>query len=125
MKMDGDIMDVTNIHRDRSMRDNRNGVDSTLDTGIPQRVTVGWRRTCGCAAETVPCVVLDPFVGSGTTVATALQLGRHGVGIDLSETYLRENAIPRIEAALRGEKVGRKPAAVMEPNVPPEPKVLR
>ncbi|MEA3408608.1 MAG: site-specific DNA-methyltransferase [Chloroflexota bacterium] len=32
-------------------------------------------------------VVLDPFVGSGTTAAAAKQLGRHYVGIDIKEEY--------------------------------------
>jgi DNA modification methylase len=31
--------------------------------------------------------VLDPFVGSGTTLGAALGLGRHSVGIDLSSSY--------------------------------------
>jgi len=43
-------------------------------------------------------IVFDPFVGSGTTVATAIQLGRRGVGIDLSMKYLIENAKERIES---------------------------
>lgn len=33
-------------------------------------------------------VVLDPFVGSGTAVVTALALGRRGVGLDTSREYL-------------------------------------
>lgn len=32
-------------------------------------------------------VVLDPFMGSGTTVRVALQTGRSGIGIDLNEKY--------------------------------------
>jgi hypothetical protein len=46
-------------------------------------------------------IVLDPFVGSGTTPATAISLGRKGLGIDLNETYLKDNAIPRIQEAIR------------------------
>lgn len=32
-------------------------------------------------------IVLDPFVGSGTTAAAAKELGRHYVGIDIKEEY--------------------------------------
>jgi DNA modification methylase len=52
-----------------------------------------------------PCVVLDPFVGSGTTAVVCLGLGRYSIGIDLSEDYLRNNAIPRIEGELLGRPV--------------------
>ena len=47
---------------------------------------------CACpdtTAPTRPSVVLDPFTGTGTTVAVAHILGRHGIGIDLSADYLR------------------------------------
>jgi site-specific DNA-methyltransferase (adenine-specific) len=34
-------------------------------------------------------IVLDPFVGSGTTAIAAAKLGRHFVGIDKNEEYLK------------------------------------
>lgn len=34
-------------------------------------------------------IALDPFNGTGTTVAAALKLGRRGVGIDLSPEYIK------------------------------------
>ena len=34
-------------------------------------------------------VVLDPFVGSGTTMVSAQKLGLDGIGIDVSMTYLK------------------------------------
>ena len=41
-------------------------------------------------------LVLDPFVGSGTTVAAAKRLGRRYIGIDISPTYV-EHTRKRLE----------------------------
>ncbi len=62
-------------------------VDSTGWTdGNPR--TTGWRPTCDHDAEPEPGVVLDPFVGSGTTAFVAQRLGRRAIAIDLSADYL-------------------------------------
>ena len=39
--------------------------------------------------EVVPCTVLDPFAGSGTTLAVAKGLGRNGVGCELNPEYAK------------------------------------
>lgn len=44
-------------------------------------------------------LILDVFAGSGTTLEAAELLGRESVGVDLVERYLKDLAIPRIEAA--------------------------
>lgn len=50
--------------------------------------TLGWRATCSCGIENiVPCTVLDPFLGSGTTAQVALELGRSCIGIELNPQY--------------------------------------
>ena len=51
--------------------------------------TLGWKPTCQCGAPTVPALVLDPFLGTGTTLAVAQQHARNGVGIELNDAYLR------------------------------------
>ena len=50
--------------------------------------TLGWQPTCGCNADCQPATVLDPFAGSGTTLAVAQALGRKSVGLDLNPEYL-------------------------------------
>ena len=53
------------------------------------RTTVGWQPTCTCGApDTVPCVVLDPFGGSGTVAKVARDLGRSSVMIELNPAYV-------------------------------------
>lgn len=61
----------------------------------PQRHTTvtqvtGYRKTCSCAtrAKSRP-VVLDPFVGTGTTVQVALRMGCDAIGIDGSPEYIQ------------------------------------
>ena len=74
-----------------------NGSGATTLHKVRVSETTGWRPTCAHAdAAPVPAIVLDPFCGSGTTLLVARQLGRIGLGFDLSETYLRDNAAVRL-----------------------------
>lgn len=51
--------------------------------------TTGWEPGCTCPpASPVPCTVLDPFVGSGTSMLVADRLQRNGIGIDLNPEYV-------------------------------------
>lgn len=63
-----------------------------------ERRSLGWKQGCKCpAAEPVPCTVLDPFLGSGTTALVADRLGRHAIGMDAKLEYT-EIARNRIHA---------------------------
>jgi DNA modification methylase len=64
-------------------------------------ITTGWTKDCPCrTTNMLPCIVLDPFMGSGTTAMACIDKGRHCVGIELREQYLLNNAIPRVSGAL-------------------------
>lgn len=58
----------------------------------------GFRSNCGCRAGSKPGVVLDPFLGSGTTALVALKLKRHFIGIELNPDYVTL-ATKRLHAA--------------------------
>jgi DNA modification methylase len=49
-------------------------------------------------------VVLDPFAGSGTTLAVAKKLGRHWLGFELSSDYVKY-ATERIEGVTKGDEL--------------------
>lgn len=49
-----------------------------------KRITTAW-KTCNCGkGEMIPSVILDPFVGTGTTLDVAARLGHSAYGIDLN-----------------------------------------
>ena len=55
-----------------------------------RKMTTGWQPSCSCDREdTIPCLVLDCFAGSGTVCVVAQKLGRRAVGLDLSGAYLK------------------------------------
>lgn len=48
-----------------------------------QRETIGW-TSCSCGARFKPGLVLDQFMGTGTTLKVAARLGRSAIGVDLN-----------------------------------------
>lgn len=57
--------------------------------GMRDRKTVGWMKPCNCNTDVIlPCTVLDPFAGSGTTGEVAGELGRNFIGCELYEKFL-------------------------------------
>lgn len=60
---------------------------SNVPRGTISSTTLGWEPSCNCGAEVVPCVVFDPFCGSGTTGVVALRYGRRFLGIELNPVY--------------------------------------
>lgn len=83
--------DVWNIPIERSRRANHNAA-------FPSELV----RRCIQVASPVGGHVLDPFVGSGTTIFTALSNDRNVVGVDMSDDY-----VDYIQSALEAD--GHKP----------------
>jgi len=52
-----------------------------------ENITTGWKSNCNCGIDPVQDVVLDPFMGSGTTAQVAQQLGRKYLGCELNHNY--------------------------------------
>lgn len=83
-------MDAVNVHeRTGDTTQARRGKAKCPSGLIVASRTTGWEPCCGCGAGVVPCTVLDPFLGSGTTLAVARQLGRVGVGVELNPEYVK------------------------------------
>ena len=56
--------------------------------GHPAVMPLSLARRCVAISSREGDVVLDPYAGSGTTLAAAQQLGRRWVGIDLNPAYV-------------------------------------
>jgi hypothetical protein len=81
----------------------RTAVGGTM-TKAHEATILGYSCACGVDPDepSRPAVVLDPFVGSGTTLLVANALGRTGIGLDLSADYTR---LAAWRASQRSEKV--------------------
>lgn len=80
-----------------------------------------WIQSCTCPVhDPTPAIVLDPFVGSGTTLMVARQLGRSAIGLDISFPYLRYQARARLDLdKLNAWEHG--PESIQPSDLPPLP----
>lgn len=83
--------------------------DSAHPTVKPQSIMQRLIRNC----SNVGNLVLDPFLGSGTTLVACAKLGRKGIGIEICPDYF-DIACKRVEEAYR------QPDLFVEPPTPPD-----
>lgn len=77
------------------------GSSSSFVTGYKSTLeTAGWRPTCQHDHEPIPCVVLDPFHGSGTTGRVAVKHRRRYVGIELNVDYIALDRADKTQVVL-------------------------
>ncbi len=64
------------------------GVDGCLFLGQKYK-TIGWKETCEHKCDNpTPAIVMDIFMGSGTTAMVAKRCGRYFTGIELNGDYI-------------------------------------
>lgn len=69
------------------LSDDRKGTKYYENAFYPK--TLGWYPTCSCNADIIPCVVLDIFGGSGTTMVVSRMLNRSSIMIELNAKYIQ------------------------------------
>lgn len=85
---------TTNGPRSLAQRHETPGFESRKEKRVS---TTGWDAVCDHGHDPVPCTILDPFGGSGTTAVVATRHGRRAILIELNPEYA-EIAVRRIEA---------------------------
>lgn len=81
----------------RESGQSRVALSGSVERTSPEIVTLGYKATCECVgAPVVPCRVLDPFGGAGTTALVANRLGRDAALIELNPVHA-ETARKRLE----------------------------
>ena len=82
----------TKVSELKRPKQNKTSIEAQANTarmGETESKTLSWQPSCSCGADTVPGIVLDCFMGSGTTALVALKLGRKYLGIELNPEYIK------------------------------------
>jgi len=83
------ISERDNTGRTHSLPEQRRGKSPPPEKGWQTwKEFIGW-DTCDCGTGFDPGIVLDPFMGSGTTAVVAKKLGRNFIGIEINSEYIK------------------------------------
>jgi len=93
----GEVKEVKEVKEVVHNRIN-NRIDAKVRPDNLERIPNDWKPrevlgteiiSCNCNAGFSGGIVLDPFIGSGTTGIVALKLGRQFIGIELNKEYIK------------------------------------
>jgi DNA modification methylase len=83
------ITQLTGERGSRKVLDSDGQMFAYTEKYVVDSTTVGWEPGCKCGVtDVVPCVILDPFIGSGTSGLVARSLNRDFIGIELNIDYV-------------------------------------
>ena len=76
-------------------RAKRAGEDNTIGALVARKKDLSpnkimkseWVKSCSCESDIIPCIVLDPFAGSGTTAGVAVKHERKAIMCELNPEY--------------------------------------
>lgn len=84
------VKDGEKMHVDESRGDKNRKLFGAAWAKQARSKTVGWLPSCDChGIPSVDSIVLDPFMGAGTTALVALELNRRFIGCELNPEYIK------------------------------------
>lgn len=101
------IVDKTSNYEKREDAHHPNNVPSKVDStgwNPPEVSCDGWKPMCDHEDDSGDAVVLDPFMGRGTTLFVARKMKHKSIGVDISGEYL-EIARDWIRKRMKEDKV--------------------
>jgi site-specific DNA-methyltransferase (adenine-specific)/modification methylase len=93
---------------------NADGMQAQLARQHPTQKPIRLMKWCIDQLPATTKIILDPFMGSGTTGVAALQLGRKFIGVELDPGYF-DIACKRIEQAWKQPRLFEEPKRKPEP----------
>ena len=76
---------IKNNDRKASLKETKNYNEKNYISKEKEKLILA----CSCNSGFKPGVVLDPFMGSGTTAIVAKSLGMNFIGFDLNKNYIK------------------------------------